>query len=231
MPTGKLAKWQIMLREFDIVYVTQKEIKGHALADHLAENPMDEEYKSLKMYFPDEEISFIGEDIAQSYDDMIKVPPNELNATSSPWPFAAWGIDVIGTIEPAASNGHKFNLVALDYFTKWVEPASYKAVSKKVVADFVRDCIICQFEIPESIITDNGSNLNKVVIPAEVEIPSVRIIQEAEVDNAEWVKSCYEQLAIIDGNRMNAVCHGQLYHNRMARAFNERVRPRQFALG
>ncbi|XP_069150855.1 uncharacterized protein [Solanum lycopersicum] len=37
MPTGKLAKWQMLLSEFDIVYVTQKAIKAQALADHLAE--------------------------------------------------------------------------------------------------------------------------------------------------------------------------------------------------
>ncbi|XP_070022651.1 uncharacterized protein [Nicotiana sylvestris] len=68
IPTGKLAKWQILLSEFDIVYVTQKAIKGQTLADHFAENPMDREYEPLKMYFPDEEVSFIGEDIVESYD-------------------------------------------------------------------------------------------------------------------------------------------------------------------
>ncbi|XP_070014383.1 uncharacterized protein [Nicotiana sylvestris] len=56
--------------------------------------------------------------------NMIKVPPNELNATSSPWPFAAWGMDVIGPIEPTTSNGQWFILVVIDYFTKWVEAAS-----------------------------------------------------------------------------------------------------------
>ncbi|XP_070015918.1 uncharacterized protein [Nicotiana sylvestris] len=71
MPTGKLAKWQILLSEGDIVYITQKAIKGQALADHLAENPVDGEYEPLKMYFPDEEVSFIGEDIAKSYNDWI----------------------------------------------------------------------------------------------------------------------------------------------------------------
>ncbi|XP_070017302.1 uncharacterized protein [Nicotiana sylvestris] len=34
----------------------------------------------------------------------------------------------------------------------------------------------------------------ETVIPAEVEIPSLRIIQEAELNDAEWVKSSYEQL-------------------------------------
>nr|XP_033512501.1 uncharacterized protein LOC117277191 [Nicotiana tomentosiformis] len=77
----------------------------------------------------------------------------------SPWPFAAWGMDVIGPIEPAASNGHRFILVDIDYFTKWVK-ASTKAVTEKVVADFVRNNIACRFRIPESIITDNAANLN-----------------------------------------------------------------------
>ena len=67
MPNGKLAKWQMLLSEFDIVYVTQKEIKAQALADHLAENPVDEEYEPLKTYFHDEEVSFVGEDIFEAY--------------------------------------------------------------------------------------------------------------------------------------------------------------------
>ncbi|XP_070046472.1 uncharacterized protein [Nicotiana tomentosiformis] len=70
------------------------------------------------------------------------------------------GMNVIGLIEPAASNGQRFILVAIDYFTKWVEVASYKVVTKKVVEDFVRDHIVCRFGVPESIITDNATNLN-----------------------------------------------------------------------
>ncbi|XP_070032330.1 uncharacterized protein [Nicotiana tomentosiformis] len=69
--------------------------------------------------------------------DFIQLPPNELNVMGSPWPFTTWGMDVIGPLEPTASNGHHFILVAIDYFTKWVEASTYKAVTKKVVADFV----------------------------------------------------------------------------------------------
>ncbi|XP_070018266.1 uncharacterized protein [Nicotiana sylvestris] len=71
----------------------------------------------------------------------------------------------------------------------------------------------------------------EAVIPAEVEIPSLRVIRETELDNAEWVKSRYEQLALIDGKIMNVVCHGQLYQNRMSRVFNKRVKPRKFTPG
>ena len=47
-------------------------------------------------------------------------------------------------IEPAASNGHWFILVAIDNFTKWVEAASSKSVTKKVVANFVRNNLMCK---------------------------------------------------------------------------------------
>ncbi|XP_070017731.1 uncharacterized protein [Nicotiana sylvestris] len=70
--------------------------------------------------------------------DMIKVPPNELNATSSLWPFAGKEMDVIRPIEPTTSNGNKFISVAIDYFTKWVEAASYKAMTKKSQTKTIR---------------------------------------------------------------------------------------------
>ncbi|XP_059294713.1 uncharacterized protein LOC132047726 [Lycium ferocissimum] len=69
------------------------------------------------------------------------------------------------------------------------------------------------------------------VIPVEVEIPSLRIIQEAELDDAEWIRKRYQQHALIDEKRMIAVCHGQLYQQRMARAFNKHVRTRVFQIG
>ncbi|XP_070039153.1 uncharacterized protein [Nicotiana tomentosiformis] len=59
MPTGRLAKWQILLTEFDIVYVTRTAMKAQALADHLAENPIDDEYRPLSTYFLDEEVNLV----------------------------------------------------------------------------------------------------------------------------------------------------------------------------
>ncbi|XP_059310053.1 uncharacterized protein LOC132061217 [Lycium ferocissimum] len=71
----------------------------------------------------------------------------------------------------------------------------------------------------------------EAVIPAEVEIPSFRIKQKAELDDAEWIRKIHEQLALIDEKRMIAVCHGQLYQQRMVRAFNKHVRTRLFQVG
>ncbi|XP_070050926.1 uncharacterized protein [Nicotiana tomentosiformis] len=69
------------------------------------------------------------------------------------------------------------------------------------------------------------------MIPAEVNIPSLRVIQEAKLDDAEWIQVRKEQVMIIDKKRMDAVYHGQLYQNKMASAFNKRVKPCQFAQG
>ncbi|XP_070056937.1 uncharacterized protein [Nicotiana tomentosiformis] len=59
MPTGRLANWQILLTEFDIVYFTRTAIKAQALADHLAENPVDDEYQPPSTYFLDEEVNSV----------------------------------------------------------------------------------------------------------------------------------------------------------------------------
>ena len=96
----------------------------------------------------------------QVHIDLILVPPHELNAMSSPWPFVAWGMDVIGLLDPAASNGHRFIFVVIDYFTERVQEASYKSLTKNVMVDAVRKNLICRVGVQESIIIDNGANLN-----------------------------------------------------------------------
>ncbi|XP_070034237.1 uncharacterized protein [Nicotiana tomentosiformis] len=87
-----------------------------------------------------------------------------------------------------------------------------------------RETTICSFGIPDNCRTE-------AVIPAEVEIPSLRIIIEAGIEDTDWVKSRLEQLSLIDDKRLEAVCFGQLYQQRMTRAYNKKVRPRQFDVG
>jgi len=67
---------------------------------------------------------------------------------------------MIGRIELKASNEHPFILVAIDYFTKWVETSSYANVNKQAVVRFIKNHIICRYGVPNKIITDNGTNLN-----------------------------------------------------------------------
>ncbi|XP_049382702.1 uncharacterized protein LOC125851007 [Solanum stenotomum] len=105
----------------------------------------------------------------QIHSDLIHSPPSELHLMATPWPFVAWGMDVIGPIEPKASNGHRFILVAIGCFTKWVEEITFKAVTKKEVMDFVHSNIIYHFGISRIIITDNAANLNNNLMKEVIE--------------------------------------------------------------
>ena len=71
----------------------------------------------------------------------------------------------------------------------------------------------------------------KAVLPIEVEIPSLRVLREVELEEAEWVQARYEQLNLIENKRMKAICHGQLYQKRMMRAHDKKIWPRQFQEG
>ena len=88
--------------------------------------------------------------------DLIHIPPSELHALTSPWLFSVWGIDIIGKISPKSFNGHEYILVAIDYFTKWVEVASYARLTVARVAKFIKLHIICRYGVPHELISNRG---------------------------------------------------------------------------
>ncbi|RDX89185.1 hypothetical protein CR513_29119, partial [Mucuna pruriens] len=53
--TGRIARWQMALSEYDIVYTSQKAVKGSVIAEQLAHHPLDE-YHPLSHEFPDDHI-------------------------------------------------------------------------------------------------------------------------------------------------------------------------------
>ncbi|XP_049405107.1 uncharacterized protein LOC125868524 [Solanum stenotomum] len=71
----------------------------------------------------------------------------------------------------------------------------------------------------------------EILIPAQVEIPSLWIVVESEIDDDKLIITRLEQLSLIDEKRLTSVCHGQLYQKRMARAYNKKVCPRRFEEG
>ena len=56
--TGKLARWLVLLTEFDIDYVAKKVVKGRAVANFLAQNPLTDE-EEWELEFPDEYLGAI----------------------------------------------------------------------------------------------------------------------------------------------------------------------------
>ena len=66
-------------------------------------------------------------------------------------------MDLIGKIYLTSSKGHNFILVAIDYFTKWVEAVPLNKVEQKDVIQFIKKQIIHRFGIPQSITTSQGT--------------------------------------------------------------------------
>ncbi|KAI5444311.1 hypothetical protein KIW84_012808 [Lathyrus oleraceus] len=141
-----------------------------------------------------------------------------------------WGIDMIGMIEPKASNGHCFILVAIDYFIKWVKAASYANVIKQVVVRFIKNQIICRYGVPRATPFSLVYGI-EAVLSVEVEIPSLRVLMKAKLNEAEWCQTRFDQLNLIEEKILTAMCHGQLYQQRMKKAFDKKVRPRVFREG
>jgi hypothetical protein len=80
-----------------------------------------------------------------------------VNPIIKPWPFRGWAIDLIRQIYPPSRKGHKIVLVAMNYFTKWVEAIPIKTVTFGNMIDFVNEHIVYRFGIPQTITTDQGS--------------------------------------------------------------------------
>ncbi|KAJ3698911.1 hypothetical protein LUZ61_002616 [Rhynchospora tenuis] len=82
-------------------------------------------------------------------------PPNKLKPITSPWPFDMWGMDILGPF-PQAKGNLKFIVVAVEYFTKWIEVKALSIITSQKVTDFLEHHIVYRYGIPHTIITDNG---------------------------------------------------------------------------
>ncbi|XP_057537976.1 uncharacterized protein LOC130815501 [Amaranthus tricolor] len=80
---------------------------------------------------------------------------NYLSVMQAVLPFDKWGMDLLGPFPPAKGQ-HKFIIVAIDYFTKYVEAEPLSSITDKQVCQFIWRNIITRYGIPCVIITNNG---------------------------------------------------------------------------
>nr|GEZ29329.1 reverse transcriptase domain-containing protein [Tanacetum cinerariifolium] len=69
--------------------------------------------------------------------------------------FNVWGIDFMGPFPN--SKGNKYFLVAVDYFSKWVEAKALPTNDTKVVVKFLKS-LFSRFGTPKAIISDRGTH-------------------------------------------------------------------------
>ncbi|RVW58846.1 Transposon Ty3-G Gag-Pol polyprotein [Vitis vinifera] len=183
----------------------------------------------------------------------------ELHALTSPWPFSVWGIDHREDFRnlPVVMSS---SLVAIDYFTKWVEAASYARLTSSGVASFIRSHIICRYGVPHELISDRGVHFRaevdtlvqryasgiidrlratpyslvygmEAVLPVEIEMGSLRVALEQQIPETDWAQARFDQLNLLDERRLRAADHVRAYQRKMARAFKKRVKPRPLHVG
>ena len=75
-------------------------------------------------------------DKCQRFVNVQRLPAEKLTMITSPWPFAQWGIDIIGPL-PQGKGQVKFLLADIDYFTKWVETKALATITEPRIWSFV----------------------------------------------------------------------------------------------
>nr|GEW05496.1 reverse transcriptase domain-containing protein [Tanacetum cinerariifolium] len=91
----------------------------------------------------------------QIHHPVTRHPQQPLTSITAPWPFYKWGIDIAGPFLEGPRKV-KFLIVAMDYFTKWIEAKAVATITGGQVKKFVWDNIVCRFGIQGEIISDNG---------------------------------------------------------------------------
>ncbi|RVW37749.1 hypothetical protein CK203_100849 [Vitis vinifera] len=123
-------------------------------------------------------------------------------------------LPVPSEISPKSSSGHEYILVAVDYFTKWVEAASYARLTAARVAKFIRLHIIYRYGVLHELISNRGVHFKgevdtfiqeatpyslvygmEAVLPVEIEMRSLRVALEQQISKTEWALSHYDQLS------------------------------------
>lgn len=90
----------------------------------------------------------------QRHQNLSHHPTDFLQLVTTSYPFDQWGMKIIGPF-PRSPSQKRFLLVAVDYFSKWIEAEALSPITERVVLQFLWKNIICRYEIPRRLISDN----------------------------------------------------------------------------
>ena len=147
-----------------------QEVHGGTCGSHSAGKNLGHRITRQGYYWPtlfkDSKLHAQSCDRCQRTSPVPRLAAEALTPMSSPWPFSRFGVDIIGPL-PRGTSDKRFAVVAIDYFTKWVEAEALKHITEANTTNFIKHSIIYRFGVPESIIADHGTqfdnnNLRKV---------------------------------------------------------------------
>ncbi|XP_048228900.1 uncharacterized protein LOC125369783 [Ricinus communis] len=150
--------------EFNIKIRDKKGVENLA-ADHLSrlENPsldaLDE--STIDDQFPEEHLYSLKDartfvqvcDTCQHSGNIFACSEMPQNSMQTVEIFDIWGIDFMGPFP--SSNGNKYILVAVEYFSKWLEARALPTDDARVVCRFLKK-LFARFGTPRTLISDRG---------------------------------------------------------------------------
>jgi ribonuclease HI len=92
----------------------------------------------------------------QKYARDQKQPSSLTQLIKPTWPLQRWGLDLLGPLPPAQGN-LRYVVVAVKYFSKWIEAKPLATITSVTVQKFFWQNIVCRFGVPKAITVDNGT--------------------------------------------------------------------------
>uniref|UniRef100_A0A2N9HXW1 RNase H type-1 domain-containing protein n=1 Tax=Fagus sylvatica TaxID=28930 RepID=A0A2N9HXW1_FAGSY len=186
-------------------------------------------------YMQADALKYVQEcDKCQRFAPMIHQPARELNPLSSPWPFAQWGLDIVGPL-PRAPGNKKFLITATDYFTKWIEAEPLSNIrDKQRKGKWVEELPSVLWTYRTTVRRSTNETPFalafgvEAVIPLEIGMPTIRTTEFTVQTNEERLG---KDLDLVEEKRNLAVVRLAAYQQQMRREHNKNVKPRTFRAG
>ncbi|GKV40237.1 hypothetical protein SLEP1_g47906 [Rubroshorea leprosula] len=192
----------------------------------------------------------------QFFAHLTHQPAEELTTLVAPWPFAQWGLDLLGPFVKGVG-GVTHLIVGVDYFTNYGIKLQFTSVyhpESNGMVESVNKCILegikPRLEQHKAKWADELNNAlwayrttsrtatgetpyhlafgTEAVIPIEIGVPSFRVTHFDEGRNGQLLR---ENLDLLDDLREEARLRTLVYKQKIANFYNKRVRPRSFKIG
>ncbi|GJV02302.1 reverse transcriptase domain-containing protein [Tanacetum coccineum] len=171
------------------------------------------------------------------YRPVPRNPQQKLTPIMSPWPFYKWGIDIARPF-PKGPGKVKFLIVAIDYFTKWIEGKPVTTITGTIHSKIgVKSCASISALPPSSIhkpMACNGDTQfsltygTEAIISAEIGMPTSRT---AEIEMAQNDEALEINIDLLEERREQAAIHKARSKEKMEKYYNSKVRNKSFKLG
>ena len=135
-------------------------------------------------------------DKCQRFSNLIR-PFEELTPMTPLWPFAQWGLDIMGSFQTGVRQ-LKFLVVGIDYFTKWVEAKALATITKRNIRSFFWRNIICRFEIPRVLVSDNRKQFDNSAFRDFYSELGIKNHYSTLAHPSQWAGRSHEQILAQD---------------------------------